>query len=781
MENNDFVTSTRKKNRRLSTLAIANIIMMAGAAKATDTATAADDSPSTPAPKASTPKSGKTNAATSDTSARAQTTLKEIVVTAKPEGSYQTQTSANGKYTEPLLDTAQTITVIPQALIKDQNATTLQQALRNVPGITFTAGEGGTLPGDNINIRGFNARQDMFVDGFRDTGVYNRDPFNLEQIEVAQGPASTYSGHGSTGGSVNLISKAPNLTPSYEANIGFGTDQYYRDTVDINQPLTGLVPNAALRFNGLYQYNEFSGRDYVYNSRWGANPSLEFGIGTDTRVTLSYLFLQEQDLPSFGLPIVNATAANANPGLANDVNHVAPVSYSNFYGLVNRDYMNTSTHMPTLVFEHDFDNDLKLTNTSRYAQTYMDEITTPPRFDTGLNYLPSGTLAGNYTATTYPSETMTRELRGRRQLDVVMGNQTELSYNFDTWKFHHDFVATAEISQEEENYRTANGSNEITSLNNPNPLDPYPFAVKWGAETRTLLNDYAFSIFDSIKLTPQWILSGGMRYDHLDAAAHNPATTTVAAYTARQTNDEASWRSALTYKPVENGSIYFGYGTSYNPSIEGAASNTSSPTGLNGTTSNLQPEQDESYEFGTKWDVFNQKLSLSTSFFRTIKENARITDPSLPTNSGVYVLAGQVRVQGIEVGAEGNLTREWKVFAGYTYLESVFLSGPNQGHQLPYTPNQSASLWTTYELPCHFTIGTGAQFNDKVYGSTTNTASVPSYVTQQAMLGYKASKNLSFQLNVYNLWDEHYIASYGNGGAIPGPGRSVTFTSTVKF
>ena len=766
---------------------------MAGSAQAADTTT---DNTTTPAPKSSTAApSGKaitpakpqaTAPVVKPSSTASDTTLDEVVVSAKPVGSYQTQTSGNGKYTEPLLNTPQTITVIPQQLMKDQNATTLQQALQNVPGITFGAGEGGTLPGDNITIRGYNAQQDIFVDGFRDTGIYNRDPFNVEQVEVVEGPASAYSGFGSTGGSVNMVTKTPNLTPSYEFDSGYGTNQYYRETLDINQPLTDVMPGASFRLNALYQYNNFAERDDIYNSRWGANPQFSFGLGTDTHVTLSYLFLQEQDLPTFGLPIVNATAAAANPSLASGVNHVAPVSYSNFYGLVNRDYQNSTTHMPTVTFEHDFDDNLKVTNLSRYGQTYLSEITTPPRFDTGLNYNPDGTLAGNFTAGDYPANSMSQELRGRTQVDTIYGNQSAVTATFDTWKVKHDLVATVEISRQSEDFRTASGNVLITSLGNPtDTFANYPFPITWTGVTRTSLNDYAFSLFDSITLDPHWILSGGVRYDHLDAEAQNAATATAAAYTASESNDLASWRAALTYKPVENGSFYFGCGTSYNPSIQGSASDSSSPDGLTASTSNLQPEMDESYEFGTKWNVFDQKLSLTADFFRTIKDNTRIADPN---NPGQYILAGRTRVQGIDVGAQGNLTKEWKVFAGYTYLQSLIFSNlaangvaSTAGNQLPFTPQQSASVWTTYDLPDNFTIGTGVQISDKQFGNTNNLASVPGYATQQAMLGYKATKNVSFQINVYNLWDEHYIAVYGNGGAVPGPGRSVTFTTTVKF
>ncbi len=754
---------------------------MADASSGADTiATVGDHSTANNAsPQTSPSPSGKSEGGLN--SAPLHGELDQVIVTGSTQDAYHQDASANTKYTERLVDTPQTVTVIPEALIKDQNANTLQQALQNVPGITFTAGEGGTLPGDNFNIRGFNARDNIYVDGVRDTGVYNRDPFNLQQIEVVEGPASAYSGYGSTGGSVNLISKAPSLTPSFEGDFGFGTNDYYRATGDLNTPLKTPIPGTAFRLNAVYQYNEFSELDRIYNSHWGANPTLSFGLGTDTVLTLGYFFLEEQDLPTFGLPTINATAVATNPGLASHLNQVAPVDYSNFYGFVNRDYMNATTHMGTVILEHDFKNGFRILNTGRYGQTYTDEITTPPRFDTGLNYFPSGQLAGNFTSANYPAGEMTRELRGRRQFDSILDDQFQVLGNFDTWKIHHDLVLALEASQQEENTRTASGSNVLTSLYNPNPLDPYNFPVTWEPQTDTLLNDYSIALFDSMKLGKYWILSGGLRYDHLDASAQNPATATAGSYTARQSNDLLSWRTAVTFKPTENGSIYFGYGTSYDPSIEGTTGNSSTPASLTANTSSLQPERDEAYEIGTKWDFFEERLSLTSAIFRTYMENARISDPSLPTGSGVFVLDGKIRVQGFEIGAQGNVTKDWKVFGGYTLLSSRFLSGPSAGHQLPYTPNQSLSFWTTYSLPFRITVGTGVQYVDKEYGSTSNTTSVPGYWTQQAMLNYQATKNLSFQVNIYNLWDEHYIATYGNGGAIPGAGRSVTITSSIKF
>jgi len=784
MQKSRSTSPARKKHHRLSTLALANMIVMAGASKAADNA--APDGRATLATDATTQTQGKKPATKTD-SATKSTTLNEVLVTAKPAGSYQTQGSANGKYTQPLLDTAQTVTVVPQQLMKDQHATSLRDVLQNVPGVTFTAGEGGTLAGDNINIRGFNARQDIFMDGFRDMGVYNRDPFNLEQVEVVQGPASAYSGHGSTGGYVNLITKAPTLDPHYEADIGFGTDQYYRDTIDINQPLTAILPTASFRLNALYQYNEFSERDYIYDSRWGANPTFSFGLGTDTVITASYFFLQEQDLPSYGLPVVNAAAVTSNPGLAGNLYHVAPVDFSNFYGFVNRDYENTQTHIPTIKFQHDFDTDLSVINTSRYENTLRESVLTPPRFDaitgTAPQYLPPD-FTTSLPNGPLPAGLMTRELRARHQIDTLLGNQSEFHYNFETWHIPHQFVGTIEFSEEKEDARTFNSINVATPLQSPNPLDPYPFATtNFGAETHATLDDAAFSLFDTIKFTDQWILSGGMRYDHLNESSNTDPTgvTNVPAFFSR-TDDLASYRVALNYKPLPNGSIYIGYGTSYNPQIEGG-SNTSSADSLAANTANLSPEKNETLEVGTKWDVLNEKLSLNAAFFKTDKTNARITDPSAPPGTTVFALQGKQRVEGFEFGAEGSITNEWKVFGGYTYMQSEIVSGPQSsfpGNHLPNTPNQSASFWTTYDLPFHVRVGTGFNFVDKRYATTANTNVANGYATQQLMAGWEINKNFELQVNCYNLWDEKYIAAVGSN-FIPGSGRSVVASLDIHF
>ncbi len=748
-------------------MALVNAIMMAGSSRAADS-TAATPVPSTPK---KTPAAKPATAAAKSTSigetpaSGAVTNLSPIVVKGE-QSPYQADKASLALYTEPLLDTPQTITVIPQELIRDQQATTLRDILRNVPGISFQAGEGNsTVAGDNLSIRGFNARDDIFVDGIRDSGVYTRDPFNVEQVEVVKGPASAYEGYGETGGSVNLISKTPQLAPDYEVSGGVGTNSYDRESMDVNQPFSVSGDNTfAFRLNAFHQYNEEANRDYVYDGRWGFAPSLAWGLGTDTRVTLGYEHLREDDLPDHGLGFVSAAAISHGVFSTGLLNKITPVSWTNWYGFLNRDHETSIQDMPTLTFEHDFDSETRIINQTRYDRTAYQEIDVSQRFDTTPPLLPG---------------TTTRETNGRKDVDQLFDNKTYAILPFQVWHIPNDLVTSLELSRETDVFRTAAGPNVDTGLYDPNVYASYNFPITWTDPQTNQLDDVAWSLFDTLKFTPQWELTGGVRYDHLNESYLDRGPKTPSAFA--RTDDEASWRLALVYKPLPYASFYAGYGTSYNPSIQGVADGAGNYA-LTTTTANLPPEEDISYEIGTKWDVLDQKLSLTGALFRTDKTNGRFVDPS--SAGSVYTLGGKQRVQGIEVDVAGNLTNAWKVFGGYVYMQSEQLNGPRSsspGGTLPNTPNQTASLWTTYDLPDNFTVGTGFNFVDQRYALVNDVNSAPSYWIQSAMIGYTVNKNVHLQLNVTNLWNDEYIDLVGAHQVVPGAGRTIIFTTSFKF
>jgi catecholate siderophore receptor len=761
----------------MSILALTNAIMLAGTARAADPATPTGTAG--PTGKSSTAPPKKTGASTAVAKPAAAGTapgapaarLETIVVTAKREGSYQATRASLPYYTEPLLDTPETITIVPQAVIRDENATTLRDVLRNVPGISFQAGEGSsTVAGDNLSIRGFNARDDMFVDGIRDTGLYYRDSYNTEQVEVVKGPASAYEGYGETGGSVNLISKTPQLAPSYEFSGGVGTNAYDRESLDFNQPIQEFGDTGmAVRLNAFRQYNEEADRDFVYDDRWGFAPSLAFGLGTPTRITLSYLHQREDDLPDYGFPFVNAAAIKVGDFPQSSLNQIAPLPYSNFYGLLYRDQETAITDRPTLTIEHDFDGGIKLVNQARFDRTSFGAYNISARFD-------------NPPPVTTPPlvfDAISREPSGRDDQDTLIDDKLFLTLPFEVWRIPNDLVTSLEVSRETDVFSTATGPFVDTSLYDPDVFAAYNDPMTWSDRQTNELDDVAFSLFDTIKFTPQWELTGGMRYDHLNSSYNDPGPLTPSSFA--RTDDLASWRLALVYKPVPFGSIYAGYGTSYNPSIQGVSDGAGNDA-LAANTANLPPEEDVSYELGSKWDFLDEKLSLTAALFRTEKTNARVVDPTQPGT--VYTLSGVQLVDGVEFDVAGSLTPDWKVFGGYVYMKGRVIRGPasaDPGNVLPNTPAQTASLWTTYDLPYHITIGTGGQFVDQRYSLVNDLNSSPGYWTQQALLDYKVSKNVDVQLNVSNLWDKQYIDLVGAHQVVPGAGRTIVFTTRIKF
>ncbi len=686
--------------------------------------------------------------------------MSEVLVVGQQEQkeTFKAGEVSSPKYTQPLRDIPQTIAVIPQELMESQGSTTLREVLRNVPGISIQAGEGGTPAGDQLSIRGFSARTDLFIDGVRDFGGYTRDPFNFEQVEVAKGPASAYSGRGSTGGSINLVSKSPTLEPSYDGSIGYGTDQYFRTSVDINQPITlGGLEGAALRLNALWHQNEATGRDVAEDQRWGVAPSLAFGLDTDTRLTLSYFHLGQDNIPDYGIPWIPSN----NVPLSDIANQPAPVDWHNFYGLKARDYEEIATDLATVEIEHDVDAHLSWSNLTRVGYTYRDSIITAPRF-----------------ASTTSTDIRRTDVKSRDQKDFIAANQTNVNLKFETGSLNHDLVSGLEVVRETQtNYNRievgAAGVN--TDLYHPNPDDIYSATfVRNGAKAEAKANSVGLYAFDNIELGEYWEVNGGIRWDRFSIDFVNNSHINY-----DRVDDLFSWQAGLVFKPTEMGSVYFGYGTSFNPAGDNLALS-------NGSGSNpqdhLEPEETRSFELGTKWDLWDERLGLTAAVFHTEKTNA-FTDGLLPSDPPT-ILDGEQRIYGAEFGVTGEITDQWDIYGAYTYLKSKITKSNDaaeQGKELSNTPRHSFNVWTTYSLPWNVDLGLGTQFVDDRFSNFTNARTAPDYWLVDAMVAYHINENVTLRLNVYNLTDQEYIDRVGGGHFIPGGGRSAVIATEFDF
>jgi catecholate siderophore receptor len=657
------------------------------------------------------------------------------------------------KFTEPLRDIPQTITVVPASVIEAQGATTLRDVLRNVTGISIQAGEGGVPAGDNLSIRGFSARTDFFIDGVRDVGGYTRDPFNVEQVEVVKGPSSSIAGRGSTGGVINMATKAPHAGATRNISLGLGSSDSKRSTLDINQP---IADSAAFRVNAMWNDADMPGRDAVANQRWGVAPSLAFGIGTPTRVTVDYAHLDQDNVPDYGIPWV----PNTNVPLRAYADEAPPVDFSNFYGLTSRDYEDTKTDVATGRVERDFSAAFSLRSIIRAGRTTRDSLITAPRFE-----------SNNSTAI------RRTDWKSRDQSDDIVASQTDLTSRFRTGSLGHALVTGVEIAREtSDNWNRVErgGAQPSTDLFNPDFSTPYASRLERdGAVNDATAHSAAVFAFDTVQVTPQFELTGGLRWDRF-ALDYRTVSAAGQETMLERTDDMVSWRGGAVYKPRPNGSVYLGLGTSLNPSTEGLS--------LSASTAALDPERSRSVEAGTKWDTLGGRVGFNAAVFNTTKTNART--PGINPGDPPTVLQGEHSVSGVEFGINGNVTDEWQVFGGYTFMDSEITSSNTPaevGKEFGNTPNHSLSLWTAYRLPRGVELGGGAQYVGDRFNNNTGARTAPAYWVLDAMAAYRVTDQLTLRVNGLNLADERYIDRVGGGHFIPGPARSVMLTADVGF
>jgi len=662
--------------------------------------------------------------------------------------SYKTTKPKLSRLPTELLDTPQTIIVVPQEVVKEQNATTLEDSLRNVSGITFTSGEGG-VQGDAINIRGFSARNDIFRDGVRDLGWYTRDTFATESTEVYMGPSSILFGRGSTGGAINMVSKQAQSGSFIDTSLTGGTNPLGRLTLDVNHEYSEKL---QLRLNAMGQYAEVPGRDEVTQNRWGVAPSIALRPSEKTTITLDYLYQGEHSVPDYGVPFIWGKPA--------------PVDRSNFYGIEDSDVTKVSANIGTARIEHEFTDNIKLSNILRYSD--VDRFSRPT---------PSSVIGTPAFGT--PLDTI-EVRRNRFQVETDnwnLINQTNLEAHFDTGFLNHSLIAGLEASREDRDQDRRN----ITNTPNGNLADPdssIDFDPIHAAKTSnsTRMTDVALYISDQIKIGEYVEVLGGFRWDRYETKFDSVNRGTGARLNLKTTDDIYSWRTGVVLHPSSNSSVYAMYGTSANPSAEFGT--------LSDGTVSLDPEKNKLYEIGGKIDLFERRLGLNASVFRVDKTNARVPDPDPAAPDGTQVLDGKQRVQGVSAGITGQITESWQVFANYTFLDSEIrktTTASQLGNELPSTPEHSFALWTTYEIITGLKIGGGATYNSSAFSNADNTNKVPSYWRFDAMASYEWNENLGVQLNVYNITNELYYAQYTGSRAVPGASRSASMTAHLRF
>lgn len=690
-------------------------------------------------------------------------------------------------FVAPLVDTPRSVTVIPQQIIEQTAATSLQDILRTSPGITFGAGEGGQPLADRPFIRGQASGNNIFVDGIRDTGGQQREVFNLEQVEVIKGPDSVYSGRGSGGGSINLGSKAPRLQNFVHGSVGAGTDAYARGTVDANWQVS---PTAAMRLNLMVAQGDVAGRDAVDFDKWGVAAAVAVGLGTPTTVTASYYHLDSDQMPDYGIPLYTKLGGATAP--RPDASGVLDVPYDSFYGLKARDYLTNTVDSLTLNAEHRFSDTLAIRNVTRWAQTLNDYVVTNPG---------DGGAAQQIDGVWW----MKRGLKSRWNPAETLANVTDLHGSFLTGSIKHSFDVGLELSRE----TNKNASYAVTTLSgsacpapltgfdctpvyNPNPNDPWTGTITRGLVSKTDTDSLGVYAFDSISFGEKFIVNLGLRWDDYSVDAINASgTVTAPVYTPVSSSwDFVNYQVGFVYKPTTNTSLYASYATSSTPpTISAGDQNGGTGTGTgNLATTLLDPEETDSFEIGAKANLFGDRLALSGALFKTVRKNAQIQ-----IEPGVYEQAGEAEVQGLELGVSGNVTDKWQVFGGYTWMDSELTEGAynnvNVGDSLANTPEHSASLFTTYRVMPKLSLGGGVYYVSKSFGGNQGGAGgggnriyAPAYTRVDLFASYDINDRASLQLNVQNAGDEEYIIrTNGVHHADVAPARSAILTLNLRY
>lgn len=710
---------------------------------------------------------------------------------------YKATRSANDKMTEDLLDTPKTVQVIKKEVLREQGASSLMEALRNTPGITMQLGENGnTAAGDTFMMRGFSTQASTFVDGIRDLGAVSRDVFNLEQVEVVKGAAGSDIGRGASSGYINLVSKLPTLEDSISGTLGYGTADKATMTADLNQT---IGQGAAMRLNLMRRDGGVDGRDYVENSSYGVAPALAFGLDGDTRLYVYSQHVRQENVPDGGIPTIGLEgfySANAR------LNAGAEVDEENFYGS-RGDYEDVDADMFTLKLEHDLNDVTTLRNTSRFGKSTMDRILTGPSGAAGALAAPQADPA---------TWTIARSRQLTDQENEIIANQTNLSTEFYTFGLRNTLATGLEFMRESQ--RTESGTTDRrvidgvdhpavalppASLYDPNAHDPMGKPYKTGAYTDGSTDTAAFYVFDTLHLTEQWSVNAGVRFEHYKTDSKgltldqvSGVNYTLNAFDLNDSGDLTSWNTGVVFKPAENGSIYLAYANSLTP--PGSANFALSETASSDSQPNLDPQETEHVELGTKWDLLDQRLNLTAAIYRTENTN----QVSYDALSGTYQQDGKIRVTGAELGVVGQITNFWQVSAGIASMDSEQLDQVSRSNAgvitentgVRWSPDLTATLWTSYTLG-DLTVGGGARYvseQDRLIAegvdrATTNMPEIPSYWVADAMLAYRLNQNVNLRLNLYNLFDEEYIATLNNSGAraVLGTPRSAMMTTELSF
>lgn len=674
----------------------------------------------------------------------------------KPDGVLATTTRV-GKTLQDPHDIPQAITTVTGALMEQQHVGSLKEALRNVSGLSFNAAEGGRS-GDNMNLRGFYTFGDLYLDGIRDTAQYNRETFNLEQVDVLRGAGAMLFGRGQAGGVINQVSKTPLRMEQYKFTGSKGTQGFQEATTDINKPInetTALRVNLMQRDEGSWRSNPVTGTQPEIH-RKGAAVSLGLNLRTDNQFWINYQRSTTNDNPDYGVSFDAATRA---PG------SILPTEY--FWNNKNN-FDQSKTGMTTFINEYRFSPDSQLRTQLRSAEYDRTYWAKTPNLTTAPDAL--GGIGGNQTRTSsYKTTTL----------------QSDFNTKFTAFGMKHEALLGFEYLKEN-SYRAAlqNFGTAAAPAYYPNQ------AVTTGVANRFTSKSHAVYVQDTAEFIPKWKATVGVRRDLMDAT-YNVVTSPQLKF------GENSYRTALSYHPDATSHYYVAKSSSFSPTAD-----------LYQLTTVAQPaERSNVMEIGAKWLVADGDLALRAALYRATKDWERNGD----LDSTAAILTRKRRTTGLELEAAGRMTDKWEVFSGMSIMNAKILEVATNfnattgvattgnagyiGQQARNTPKYTFNVWSTYQIDGNLQAGGGVELKGERQAFNPSGAAAaptlngvyqpntaPSYVRWDAMVKYEYQKWI-LRLNIKNVFDKiYYDAIYDNGAfVVPGARRSAIMTAEYKF
>ncbi|WP_410199099.1 TonB-dependent receptor [Burkholderia cenocepacia] len=645
-----------------------------------------------------------------------------------------------------LMDVPQTVNVVPHAVIEDQNATSLQDALRNVPGVGFSVGDGQR---DQITIRGFNSITDQYVDGIRDDALYYRDLSNVDRVEVLKGPAAVLYGRGSAGGIVNRVLKRPQANPVNDVGVTLGTRGERRGEFDL-----GWNPNDAARFRmtGAAE-NSNSFRDRFQLNRQAIAPSAQFKLDRDTVLNVEFDYLHDRRTSDQGLPAYRGRPVD--------------VPINTYYGSAdggNSSYNDISAKSATVSLDHRFNDSLSFHGAIRAYDFSLER-------KNYVTYEPIKTAA-------HPVVTLDQSTRQRT--DHGIDGLFELTQKTSLFGMRHELLYGLELSQQQK-FDTIYSVTKVATydLFNPQPvvLPGVPGGTRAKTNASTVVGLAGVYAQDLISLTEHWKVLAGLRFDYLNQIRHDYTSSNVS---LDRTDHAWSPRVGLIYEPLDWLTLYGSFSQSFSPLADTLIS-----SGAFSNGAALAPQKTTAYEVGSRFDL-GGKATASVALFDMRQTNQQIGDPA---NPGYALPIGTQHVRGMELGFTGEIAPKWSVYAGYAYLNGTVdgsaqstAAGLAVSSNTPgLMPRHSANLWLKRELPYGFYAAAGMQFQSARYTSASDLVTLPSFTVFNLGAGYR-SKKVDVTLTLDNLFDRRYfIAAHGNADLYNMPGDPRTLTATVKW